>query len=837
MPGTELEATAMTNQEAATVYTYNGTTASISGINPNPIWGATFHLFDVPMQRPIFVLAGSKNKIYSVLDIQRYEDPTEGQSNITTLIEHDFGASEQTHAIFGYGPDIIFAAHATGAFGTTASKIAELYKTPFVTSSVTDTEGNVTSQTTIPYFKTITDTTISASTDALKGGALGNNLAALGTSVTLTYTLSNLFIGLDATANAAAGSCGTALTFAILNSTQDAFLFQEIAPSSILTTGINTIVSAAAGNQVRITHLAGMITSTYLNYLIVARDAGTGPQTIYALPIVSTGTDTGKIADFSQIINNFGSKIEVLSSRQFTTQVSNVADINPAGVYAAQLLVGGALPLVAPNSIQKLYVVGDGVYVVIGDAYAAGQTPGTFRSQPVYAEDGHIVAWTAWQRVLGSDEQMNFSFVDRKTLSGYYIAHATTNFRAVNQTTFVADSNLEPILSQSALGGVQGIFNFPQSTSGFNNAISLLVSTGYGAVYIGQTGAVSGGFFQIQTMTSADVVSYTSDNVNDHHALIAAEIAHNGANHWLFVGGTTGVSVLTGDATGYTWTGNLANVAALNAGQTFKLVGDFAYVKKLVADSTYLYILTSTDLYRIALDPNKFKATPTATLSPELILSASTLSKNPAYFLDLIVDSGFCVIGTTNGLYSFSPTSGLTQITMPSGLPAASQLIALSSATEPQRSFKTLGNILVLNNSFGTQQARINRFTVTDSVITPFDDFLIATSKTSNIGSPTSFVKFDNYINNYFTDGSWNIASSYFLGPNQPTNALATPSALQLFAGIRTGLSSSQLIIPMFSAYAPLLFFVGGINLAGFVRESTSGSLISYGSFQVHANV
>lgn len=818
------EAIPMTNQEGATIYTYNGTTASVTSA-PNPIWGATFSLFDVPMQTPIFVLTSALNTIYTVVDIQRYETQTAEQQNVTKLIQYDFSAGEQIHALQGYGKDIIFAAHATGAFGSNPSKITELYKSSY---SVNATE-------TIPYFTTIADTTIDVSTDALIGGASGNNLAALGSSVTLNYALLNLFIGLDTTANAAAGSCATALTFAILNTTLNGFVFQEIAPASILTTGINTVISASAGNRVRITNIAGMGTSTGLQYLIVARDAGTGPQTIYALPIITTGPSAGKIADFSQITNIFSSKAGLMSSRQFTTEVSSVTDIDPAGIYANQLLVGGSLPLNAPNSIQKLYTVGDSVYVVIGDAYAAGQQPGTFRSQPIYAQDGHIVAWTAWSRVLGSDAQMNYSFVDRKTLSGYYIAHVTTNFRAINQTTFVADSNLSPILSQSALGGVQGLFNFPSTTPGFNNAISLLISTAYGAAFIGQTGAINGGVFKIQTMTSADVVSYVGSNINNQQALIAAELAHNGANHWLFVGGTTGVSVLTDDAAGYTWTGNLANVAALNAGQTFKTVGNFSFVKKLVWDSTYLYILTSTELYRISLDPNKFKAVPTTPLNAELLLSTSTISKAATYFLDIIIDTGFCVIGTTNGLYTLDGQD-LQKITIPSGLPAASQLIAFSSANEPQRSFKSLGNIIVLNNTFGTQQARINRFAITNGIITPFNDFLIAALTSSTIGIPSSFIKFDNYINNYFTDGSWNIASSYYLGPNQPIGSLSTPSVLQLYTGIRTGLSSSQMILPMFSGYAPL-GFINGVNLAGFIRESTSGSVITYGKFQTHANV
>jgi hypothetical protein len=393
------------------------------------------------------------------------------------------------------------------------------------------------------------------------------------------------------------------------------------------------------------------------------------------------------------------------------------------------------------------------------------------------------------------------------------------------------------------VGGYQSIFNFGQDTAGFASSFSLLIGTGYSQTTFAQTAILNGsGYNSINNPVT--IQTYAGTAMNDHEALIAAEIAYdaNTDAHWIFVGGATGLSVLTDNTLGYTWDGDITALSQLapSATFTFKTVGDFSYIKKLVwdASSAYLYVLTSTELYQIALDANKFTQNPTVALNPQLILSSSQLCKNPAYFLDLIIDTGFCVLGTTNGLYTFNVNgSTLQQITIPSGLPAASQLIVIASDPEPQRHFKTLSNLIVLNNTFGTQQARINRFVITNGVITPFNDFLTAQITGTTIqGIPTSLIKFDNYISNYFTDGTWNIASSYFLGLSQPYGSLTTPSALQLFSGIRTGFSSSQMILPMLSGYAPLKFITGA-NLAGFVRESNSGSVIAYGSFQAQANV
>lgn len=832
-PGATLQATPMTNQEPATIFSYSGTSATATSIS-NPMWGARYHLFSVPMQRPLFVLTNAKNKVYLVEDLQRYETPTAEKPNVTALIEYDFGASEQIHALLGYGPSIVFAAHATGAFGSTTSKIAELSKT-----------SQATNQGAIPYFELAADTEISVSTAALKGGSSGNDLAALGSSIKFSYLFNTFYIALDVTANAAAGSAATALTFATITANGSNvppaydFVFHEVIPSAVATAGVPTAISTGAGTQIRLTQIAGMATTTGLSYLIVAQDAGAGSEFVYAIPFIAKGSNAGQIADFRYIQNTFGQSPELFTGREFTTVISNVQDINPVGAYATQLTVGGGeLPLASPNLIKQMYTVGDSVYIVIGNDYDTGQKPGTFYSQAIFAQDGHIAGWTPWQRVLGNDQPQNYSYVDRKTLSGYYIAKETTDFNAVNQTTFAYDSVLAPVLQMGpqGTGGYQGLFDFPQSTSGFNNQLSLLIGTGYKTLTIGQTGVVSGGAFRIPT--TVNTVTFADSEISGQEAIVAAELAHNGTNHWLFVGGSTGLSVLTNDS-GVTWTGNLANVAALDAGQTFKTVGSFTFIKKLVSDSTYLYVLTSNSLYRIALNANKFTTTPTVALNPELILSANSFGQYPSYFLDLIIDTGFCIIGTTSGLYTINLNAGVVapqKISIPSGLSAASQLLVISSQDQAQRNFKQLSNLIVLNNTFGSQQARINRFLIQNSVITPFDDFLIANPANPTQGVATSLIKFDNYINNYFCDGTWNIASLYFLGLTQPVNNPLTPYVLQIFTGYRTGFSSSHTILPTFSGYAPLSF-INGSNLAGFLRESTSGSVMTYGSFFAHANV
>lgn len=850
-------ATPMTNEENATVYTFNGTTASAISV-PNPIWGAAFAFFDVSYHKPSFVLANDLSQAYLVQNIERYETQTDTEKNITELLRYDLGAGEQTDALLQFS-DSLLLAHSTGGFGANPSKITEAKVETFVVSEIKDKDGQVVNKITIPYLKTIADTTIDVSTAALLGGGM-HSLASLGSNVTLGYAVNRFYIGLKTTAaNLAMSDRAVSLTYATASKDELApsgysFIFNSIAPTSVLqAANFNTVVSANQNGTVTINNIAGMTTSTGLSYLIVSRNGATAQQSIYAIPVVASGTNMGEIADFTSIKNYFGSNPALLRAREFDTVISDASQINIAGIYSQQLLVGMGITPSTTGSIQQLYTVGDSVYVVIADPYSAGTTPGTFYSQAIFAQDGHIQGWTPWQRVLGSDQKQLYSFVDNKTISGYYAAHKSTgNFRAIYQTTFVDNSsNLAPLLSQASMGGTQGLFNFPQTTSGFNNALSMLITTGFQTVNIGQTGKVVGGFFQINNpMTTNDIVSFTSAQLADQTAIIAAEIGHDTSNnHWIFVGGVKGLSVFTDDATGVTWNGNLADIdtGSLSAGQTFKKVGDFKFIKKLAWDrnSSYLYVLTSNELYRITLDPNKFTANPTTPLDPELIVTGLQLATTQVYFLDLLIDTGFCVLGTTNGLYTLNNGNNQTlqKIPMPDGLPAVSKIIPIAASLNPEKNFKNLSNLIILNNSFGTQQARINRFVVNNETITPFNDFLVASRPGSTQGLPTSFIRFDNYMSNYFTNGSWNLASTYPLGPNEPNdtnqeiNLQKLSYVLQLFAGIRTGFSSSQLILPTLSSYPPLLFLAGANNLAGLINESTSGSLIIFGNFPTQANV
>lgn len=791
-------ASPLANEEDAIIFTYDSDVKKVSASKTtNPIYGASFSFFDIPANKPAFVTTDALTKVYYTQDIQHFNEQTDENKNKTELLVHDFGTGNEVKSLVAVGSGV-FAAHA----GTTL-KISSLLPSKIIIKEEKDKDGNVVKEESLPYLKEIACAEIPDTTSA--------------SSVTMHQQpfLGNVYVGLEPSATIKTGVI--------------------IAQTGLSTVPLVSIASEDVANDTTvltntITSISSMLTSTNLNYLIVADES----NNIYALPLVSEpGENYGKVADVTSITNLFN---VFPSQRRFNKLLADPDQVKINATYSEQLTVGQDPPKTSA-SIKDLYVIGDAVYVVIDQNYdgADNNKPGTLCSRAIFADDGHIISWTPWSRVLGSDEPMVFSTLSKTTTAGFYIANEG---KKVVQTQWSSTSNLSPFMQKAHndISGTQGIFNFSCQTPGFNNKISLLIATGLNSVTIGQTGFFDSGDFKIKHLCLSDAVSF--NNVNNNSSLIAAELAHdeNTDDHWLFAGGASGVAVLA-DATGVTRSEHFTSVADFKNNElTWKQVGNFSFVKKLVWDNTFLYVLTSTALYRIELDKAKFSSSPTA-LNP--IKLFDTASVNGSYFLDLIVDDGFGIIGTTNGMYSFNGSaSSLTNIFVPDGLPAISQLTIVSNKTEPQRNFKEKSNLYVLSNTFTTQQSRLNRFFIaTDennkTTISPLNDALIATATFMN-GVATSLIRFNQYVSSYYSNGSWNLASSYFLGITQP-ETIISPTVQQISTGLRSGQSSTQGIIPH-SSRVPTGFLNGVDMLLGIKQESTSGALIMTGNFEARVN-
>jgi|GEM_PF-859169 len=746
----------------------------------NPLFGQACRDLTLVGTAPTVVLNSDLKSVYLIERVSFTDNnfglTSEAGTSIVNKLSYADGS--EIAAIGGITTTNLLTAYAPGTFGLAGSKLSYVQLTPqaYVQDKLV---------TTYSCLKEQAELNINTGLDVLKAGT--NDLNAIGSSVAMHPSGTKMYVGLDVISGTVGTDCAVGLfTVTGTNSTDE--VAGTLTPASVLPdsvaqdTGVTTVVSVQGANkQVAIRNVTTTYTSTGFGYLIVSRDAGTGGslQSIYAMPMVtmpSTNSDFGKIAKFDSVETLFKLIGVVYRQQGFSEIIDDASEINIHGssTVVDRLLVGGTIPPVAAGQhVKQLIAQGDSVYIVIQDEFGVGTTPGIFTSQALFDDTGRIASWTRWQRVVGTDDQVLFAMNNKVSGSTMFVSapvSATTPvFDTIQQTTWNSNSTLEAFSSKVTSylpknnGGVQGNFPFPSNTSGFtatNIEVSLLVTTGNGNVLVAQTGYLDSGNFKTLSQTADTSILIDSSLGLSIGSVVAAAFGNAGATaNWLFMGGDQGLSVLSqDDGAGFDTLPNTDAAAYLiAAGQTCKTIGNFKFVKKIVNAGSHLYVMTQNSVYKIAVNQNKFKATNPAALDPVEIVRAADLAPF-AYCVDMIVDSsGFILLGTTAGLYSIlNDDVTITPIAVPEGLANISKIQAISNSTNINN-FYASSNLYILSIDYVTEQARLNRFVITNGVLTPIQDQLLQ-------GQDGPLLIFDYMSNNMFIDGSFGYATAYKMG-------------------------------------------------------------------------
>ena len=752
----------------------------------------------------------------------------------------DLGASNQAKEIAGSLQGVLFIASAQGTFGTDPSQIA--FASTFVQSA--SIAGQSTSCTGMVLQASLPVTT---STPVLTAG--GVNLTSIGSSVTLypsPIQALQMYVGVDVTARAGGHAVGLFVAQAnqAVDSTPASVSFDSIIPDFIATSGLQTPISTTATNSVAVADVTTAITSTGFSYIINSRYDQTGQQFVYAMPMVtmsSTISDNGKVADFNSIVQNFqiiGVTYRVQGFGSVITDANQIDIASADKVVTKRLQVGaGAVPLAPGQFIEQLVAQGDAVYITIQHPFATGCTPGMFKSQALFDPQGRIQSWSPWQRVAGTDDQMLFAIKNRVSDATMYVSGASSN--SIQQTTWNNSGDLAAFVvqTQSSLpnnnGGIQGIIPFPVTTQGFtalpDAQVSMLLATGNGAVVVAQTGHLVDNTFQILTQTSETSIILDASLGLTIGSVVSADFGTDDAgNVWLFMAGDGGVAVLSKpDGSGFASLPNdLAAQALIDEWQTCKTLGSFIFVKKIVADGTYLYVMTQDAVYRFLALPNKFRTTSPDNLAAQLVVSANSLASN-ALCTDMLVTHGIVMLGTTAGFYTINAQSGTpgipAAVEIPGGLSAVSRLQLVS---DYKYSFVPdtyrIGNLYVLTIDYSLQQARLNRFAVENEVLTPIQDQLLA-------GQNGPLLIFDYMSNNIFIDGSLGFATSYRIRS-------IPPAIKYLQYTLQAGKSSTQILLKANTTNLPISAVLNSLGVAALTRDYASGSLVVGGQFGILAD-
>lgn len=682
----------------------------------------------------------------------------------------------------------------------------------------------------------------------LAGQDATNNLTALGQKPVLHWDekLSRLFIGVS-TCSGQDATAGTRSIAVAYPQKGIGLNIAPIAPDSAFNNTTNCPVGVrGACTYASIHKLAVMHTSTALSYLIVLGDIGIPEQTcrsVYALPLVNSpdAATHGTLAAIdAQPEDVFDDKNKF--ERRLLTHAATTPDQLPSSHDAAVLIGGKTLE---SGTITTIVSSGDSVYITVADDKTnKNNFSGIFCSRAIFEASGKIKGWTCWQRATIATEPAIGLIANHDTGLFTILSHENSENTDIQQgmrktewkqETKEEHHNLASLITTefaTTPGGIVHAQDFPYATKGLAGQ-SLFIATGVEKVVVAQTGTKNGPYDQPQKFNlQTDALSTISGGqLTTIGAITSCAIATDNNQSWLIVGGSFGATILTSpDNSGWA-VKNAAdkNFSAIIAGFTFKKFGDYRAVKKIIADDSYLYILTDHQLDRLAINATAFNnGTPDATTITD------TSMHKCERFLDIIV-SGKCALLATNKHLlrtanghdvraAQQADNGWVRVEIPESVGPVISFECITTSALTTDFARGIGSTIhLLNANYATNESQLVRFAVeglgehdaiTDATICPLADVF-------KKGSSSSLICFDTFRNVLATDGA-----RYLLG-NSGNNK--SPCELRILAGVPTVRSGQRLLGKRFKNV--LLFFTPTASLNALGTISASGSLFAAGSF------
>jgi hypothetical protein len=693
-------------------------------------------------------------------------------------------------------------------------------------------------------------------------------LDAMGNSVVMHWDsfLQRFFIGMNVTSNN--NSNDGALAIVVGQIIKDGGLnLYAIAPDSAFDqNNMNNIIGVRAANQpVTINSITTLYTSTALNYLIIAGNVGdsdNAQQSVFAIPLVNNGDFTGMLADKNQEpIDEFqDGDIPRLSARVMRKVATTQNEMTQSDENAA--LVGGRL--LDAGIIKNLVVRDDTVFaLVVADDSFDERLSGVYSSQALYSASGKIKGWTQWQRATGTTDPIYDGALN--VFDGRFIlatGNSETSVNTVSETIWSSGSKngflpvttyLNSIFNPNN-GGIQSLQTFLPSTPGLAD-IAMMTVGGIGTIVLIQTGlldnnvlvpTLSEEFDDIKTysngtitdqFTDAKIVTISGGDLDNVGPITATEIGSTEIDGWLFVGGSNGLAVLAQpDGTGWSIEQNELGdeFDGLTRGMRFKTIGDYRFVKKLICDEEFLYIITHDRIDRIDLNNANFATGNLNAVTVATQESLGIISPNGS-ILDCIISQSCALVATSGGIartanntdirtISSSTDNNWTPILIPETSGAPTQLLCVTQTSREQDFTRGVGGqVYVLTSNEGYDQSRINRFSlsplsngeaITDTTIKQFNDLFV-----QNI--PSFFINFGNFNSIFATDGALYFASRSKHNALPPQTVLTPGYPAPQVSARNVGERSTPVAIFMHNA----------TEINALQRSQASGSWVIAGDF------
>lgn len=861
------------DQGIAAMALFNGIESQLAGSN----------------ERPIVVTSADPKTIYFINSF----NATGGNVEIVTPYNagsflantpDDTGATTAGIVTLASAAPYVFAAvrPSAGVFGATGSGIAFLEVGQISNETVSFTGPIILDAPTGQTFYSGGNRAlpINVTLDQLK---IGSDLASIGTIVDLYWNkdVKRLYVALQVTAGAA-GSDGARAVLVGDITEAGALTFYAIAPDAVFDGAQDKIVGAVGSNAiVTANKVRGMFTSSALPYLIVQGGVGSSAavaKSVYALPLVSgnkntdaqlNGTIANKDADPQDIFTE--TTIPVFGNRVITSAATTAAHM-PLSTDSAALVGGGQLP---DGEITDMYVYSDAVYVTVQTS-DSNEQPGVFQSRALFQANGKINAWTKWQRASGLTDKTQTALLDPITAQFYtLVADSSDAVKTVKRTEwaggdengFASAATIAHETFAQADGGIQGLNDFvvTATTRGTTTPglldISALIATGQNNVMLIETSnVVSGGVIPVtgasfgsettfangtvtQTLPngSSKIVTITGGVLDDIGPITCAEIARDGtagSNGYLFVGGSNGVAILSAaDGSGWDATAGLSDgFAGLTAGMSFKQIGEYKNVKKLINDEQYLYVLTAQTLDRIDLTAGNVGLN---TLSKATIATPASIPglTSIGSFLDGLISEKLVLLATSKGLLRIGngldvrtiDINGISwqQVEAPETVGPIQQLLPITVSHRAQNAARDTegSNLIALSGYRGKNQAQIVRYSINPTTATGVIDTTVQKINDLYVKDiPSYFANFGAFKNIVAADGA------LYMGAISKRDE-SDPFVSTLFADGRVHTGSHFLMNKVLP-----IDFAGSDLITGLLRNSATGGWLVAGDTGIKAN-
>lgn len=837
---------------------------------PNPLFSQGIALLDLmettdSRRTPIMVSTSDLTRVYLMREFNRFDHISMFATN--PLLDATMQVTQGIVGIVGFRGGFRSAAlaavtpHSTGIFGDTGSGFTSLAYDQ-VNQQVPGVDGAAPTIRNVFYFSQVSGTAFDRSSTAI---AINGAVTSLTQNLAMHWNriIQEGYVGFQLV-----GGPNGARSLMITDvNNAGVITLRQFAPDSAFDNAGNQIIGGlGASINLSIQSVAGMETSTGLSYLIVQGGNGTPSETsnsVYALPVINARNKYGAVVDSAhqgvlasvnaQVYTFYdGNNPSRFIRRRFIEPAVLPVD-TPRATDAAAQVGGGPIAL---GTIQALSVMYDAVIVSVSEVVGYNEPcrTGMFISRSIFDDAGKIKAWTPWERMGGVAEPVFHTEISIESGNITYLTGNTpSSINSVYRTAWGLGS--EPGLNEYALqinslypntnGGVQGLVDVPFGTPGLNG-ISMLIAGGNASVTLTEVGAqnytgdqqcphTSGyadnatvfqdGIISGPISSSALMLTIQGGALNDVGPITSSVIGVNSMMNqgYLFVGGSRGLAVLTKpDGSGWSTVNGLGpNFSGLTEGMAFTTLGNYSFVRKLIVDGKFLYVVTAKKVDRIDLSTSPAFTATTVASSISLVFD-----KNDT-ILDGVVSGKFGLLATTKGMFRISNDNDISLITIddnkywslvpvPNGVvPPQQFLVSSTTGRETDVARDNGGMIQLLSAYLGSNRARVNRFSVKDVSYTLIDDTTILPLSDVEIeGFNSSFITFSGFRSTFTSDGALSLHTmgrTLLVSPYIKTRGFRTGPEIRLGDG-------------------------NGTLIGQVLRSSTSGSWLVAGDFGIRIN-